>query len=114
MAYKLFLFILIAVCIAIGQSKPVEESKGVQVEPEEEMMETAAAQNPFLPRFTMKLLKERRQQAQAQRRDNAQARGLQRRPCPQYRYYGVSKLTRVVPGLEQHLSVSSVNVARSD
>ncbi|KAI8436693.1 hypothetical protein MSG28_010181 [Choristoneura fumiferana] len=87
MAYKVFLFILIAVFIAFAQAKPTDESKGVQVKPEEEMMETAAAQNPFLPRFTMKLLKERRQQARAQRR-NAQARELQRRPCPQYRYYG--------------------------
>ncbi|CAH2269285.1 jg15061 [Pararge aegeria aegeria] len=34
-----------------------------------EMMETAESQNPFLPRFAMKKLKERREKAQAQRRN---------------------------------------------
>ncbi|RVE43370.1 hypothetical protein evm_011955 [Chilo suppressalis] len=36
----------------------------------EETMDTAESQNPFLPRFAMRILKERRLRAQAQRRNN--------------------------------------------
>lgn len=97
MAPKLFAIILIAIFIVMVSSKPVEESqsksKEIQVPvEEEEMMETAAGYAP-LPGFMIRRLKERRQQAQAQRRQGptGAGRGYRRKPpCPQKRYYGVS------------------------
>lgn len=81
----LFLCAIALLVLVIGiQSKPFDESNGsaLQNSPdqEDEMMETAEAQNPFLPRFAMKRLKERREQRRAQRRQNQAARRT--RPSP--------------------------------
>lgn len=75
-------------------SKPVEESKsltfqGKGVGNEGEMMEAAESQNPFLPRFAMKRLRERSEKINAQRRNYLAQRRTnapQRIPCP-IRYY---------------------------
>lgn len=60
--------VLILVFLAIIQAKPLEESKAL-AESSDEVMDTAESQNPFLPRFAMRKLKERREQARAQRRN---------------------------------------------
>lgn len=70
-------------------SKPIEESKSIASKADDgEMMEGAESQNPFLPRFAMRKLRERSQKANAQRR-NYQGRRMdppQRPPC-HHRYY---------------------------
>ena len=70
-------------------SKPLKESKSVASKVDDgEMMEGAESQNPFLPRFAMKKLRERSEKANAQRR-NYQGRRMNppsRVPCP-HRYY---------------------------
>ncbi|CAH2048556.1 unnamed protein product, partial [Iphiclides podalirius] len=88
-ALALFIF------IAQIQSKPLDETNESALQnsraQDEEMMDTAESQNPFLPRFAMKKLKERREKARAQRRQNQAARRTQPSPsqsnCPQRRYY---------------------------
>ncbi|KAJ2949099.1 hypothetical protein O0L34_g6039 [Tuta absoluta] len=78
------------VCVVQTLSKPVEESGGSQEG--YEMMEGAESQNPHMPRFAMRRFKERRQQAQAERRSYqghghgyyAERRQNQQRPQPQF------------------------------
>jgi hypothetical protein len=73
------LLLLVFVAIVQTQSMPMEDT-ALTRNSGEEMMETAEAQNPFLPRFAMKKLKERRQQAQARRRHHS----AHSRTQPQY------------------------------
>lgn len=50
-------------------SKALEESKSIiSMESDDEIMEGAESQNPFLPRFAMRKLRERSEKANAQRR----------------------------------------------
>lgn len=65
-AIVFLLFIITAHILA----KPVEETNDVQGE----IMETAEGQHPFLPRFAMKRIKERREKARAERRNMGQRR----------------------------------------
>ncbi|KPJ15222.1 hypothetical protein RR48_09249 [Papilio machaon] len=90
----LYLFALILFIFVIkSQSAPlIESKKEVQVAPvrdSNEMMETAESQNPFLPRFAMRRLKERRERIRAQRRQNQGVRRSQTaRPlCTHWRTY---------------------------
>ncbi|KOB72934.1 Sugar transport protein [Operophtera brumata] len=68
-SFKLLGAGLLLVFIVMIQAKPLEESKAVAESGDDEMMETAESQNPFLPRFAMRKLKEKREQARAQRRN---------------------------------------------
>lgn len=109
---KLLGAVLLLVFIAIIQAKPLEESKDV-VESNDEMMETVESQNPFLPRFAMRKLKEKREHARAQRR-NQEVQGQRRNqnnggyqggwrqhgvPCPHY----VSTFTYFVNNLHSYI-----------
>lgn len=81
---KLFGVLLFVLVLGMAQTKPLEEpdvNSDSALTSGDEMMETAESQNPFLPRFAMKRLKERRQQAHAQRR----VYQAQRRTYPEYR-----------------------------
>ncbi|VVC92186.1 unnamed protein product [Leptidea sinapis] len=60
-----WLLALLLVVITHAFCKPLEDNTGVDAQ--EEMMDMAESQNPFLPRFAMKILKERREKARAQR-----------------------------------------------
>lgn len=90
--------LIFLITIVTTYSKPVEEPNGEvkELNAQDEMMETAESQNPFLPRFAMKKLKERREQARAQRRSGQGYRRLNppnHVKCPQlYRRYYVSIL----------------------
>lgn len=88
----LCLSILLLLSIIVNlQAIPVENVSSLSTTENDEMMDTAESQNPFLPRFAMKKLKERRQQARAQRRN---FQGQRRHDvhqyhvnCQQRRYY---------------------------
>ena len=54
-------------CVIKNEAKPTEEENAALVT-EDEITETAESHS-FLPRFAMKRLKERREQARAQRRN---------------------------------------------
>lgn len=90
-SFKIISVLLLVAFLSMVQGKPVDETA---LSPEQdEMMETAESQNPFLPRFAMKRLKERREQARAERRNGgARMQPQQRVKCPQnpYRRYYVS------------------------
>lgn len=84
--------ILLFVIVVFVQAKPLEEHKTELQSDDAEIMEVAEGQNPFLPRFAMKKLKERRDKAKAQRRNNQNQRRINqpKMPCPQNynrRYY---------------------------
>lgn len=70
-SFKLFSLLILAILLIAVQSqaKPLEDS-ALSSTNDDEIMETAEGQNPFLPRFAMRKLKERRLKAQAQRRNN--------------------------------------------
>lgn len=92
MDFNKVLALLLLVCfVYMIQGKPLEESKSVANIGNDEMMDTAESQNPFLPRFAMKKLKERREKAKAQRRNNQRRVSHQKPPCPIYGHYYVSK-----------------------
>lgn len=80
-SYLRFLAVLLVFVALAVQGKPLEDDKQVATG-DEEMMEVAEAQNPFLPRFAMKKLKERREKARAERRNQGQRRFDQRPPRP--------------------------------
>lgn len=82
------LAVLLFFLVLVVQGKPLEDGKEVS-SGGDEMMEVAESQNPFLPRFAMRKLKERREKARAQRRNQGQRRFDQRArpfqpPCPYY------------------------------
>lgn len=83
------LFFLLAVFIIV-HGKPLEESTDVAKTKSSELLEVAESQNPFLPRFAMRKLKEKREKARAQRRNGqVQSRTQHHTPnCPHYRYWG--------------------------
>lgn len=87
-SFKLLCLTLFVLLVFVA-SKPLEESKSVASKVDDgEMMEGAESQNPFLPRFAMRKLRERSEKANAQRR-NYQGRRMnppKRYPCPD-RYY---------------------------
>ncbi|KAH9644795.1 hypothetical protein HF086_007883 [Spodoptera exigua] len=93
--YKLLCVVLFIAFVYV-ESKPLEDTKPLeetkQMAPQiddGEMMEGAESQNPFLPRFAMKKLRERSEKANAQRRNYQGWRrwnAPQRVPCPD-RYY---------------------------
>ncbi|CAG4965165.1 unnamed protein product [Parnassius apollo] len=100
MAFPKIIFYSIAlvfIFIIQIESKPLEGNSNVALHNTEsqidgEIMDTAESQNPFLPRFAMRILKERREQARAQRRQNQAPRRSNvssrvGRPCPQQRFY---------------------------
>lgn len=62
------IMLLIFIIIVHVSAKPVEDTKDVQ----DEIMETAEGQHPFLPRFAMKRIKERRERVRAERRNMGQ------------------------------------------
>lgn len=72
---KIFCLVILFLCIVQYEAKPTEVN--ILAESSEEMMETAEAQNPFLPRFAMKALRDRRERARAQRRNFAAQRRYQ-------------------------------------
>lgn len=113
---KVIAIVLLFLFMVQIQTSPVANNPSeLEVNDVDEMMETAESQNPFLPRFAMKRLKERREKAQAQRRSNiAQRRSNQQPPnpvkCPQYRYrtltYYVSIIKRAIKKLRSSQSHS--------
>lgn len=77
---------------AVDETEPLKEMKQLAPKIDDgEMMEGAESQNPFLPRFAMKKLRERSEKANAQRRMYQDSRrrwnAPQRVPCPDRYYY---------------------------
>lgn len=89
---RIFLILLFTVTlIIVTDSKSLEGPKDIRNEitaaaaGADEMMETAEAQNPFLPRFAMKALR-KRNELRAQRRKNPEETRVHRplwKPCRQ-------------------------------
>lgn len=75
----------------LEETEPLAEIKQIAPIDDGEMMEGAESQNPFLPRFAMKKLRERSDKANAQRRMYQDSRrrwnAPQRVPCPDRYYY---------------------------
>lgn len=85
--FKIFCFVLFLFVVYV-QSKSLEHPKVAELKTNSnEMMEAAESQNPFLPRFAMKALRERNERAKAQRRNYITQRRThqpKRIPCHQY------------------------------
>lgn len=76
-----FLMLVFALIFTtLVMSKPLEEPRTEVKEEEFEVLETAEAQHPFMPRFAMKRFKERREEA-ARRNKTAGGRVVCPQPC---------------------------------